>query len=868
MNSGPVDHSKHPADPAAPPRSVWLRLARLGISIVILWGLWLFYPLVSIRIAAARVASFYEAVIDPGTGQITGIGPHAGNDFNKVRAWEERLESQELSRLLAILPSRDPIGVVVVSRAIDRQLRLGRPEGWAGTRKPAQPLDSEAVEQILHLLEQELPPPATESLLLILNALPPDSTPFHDSLMKATEHREPLVREFSVRILESRELDSDETWTLIERFARDADSRVRSRLVNSLTTMIRAQRSSLPSAAVGRVLSRSAAPATTGSGTQTQSGAVASPASIGAATASNEAIMNPPRIQRLLLAALQDDSQTVRSAAIQAIDILDLESDEVTQAVVKCWSGASDDSRWSLFNTLMDRLTSGQIRRLPLRLADAMVEYPPASTVGRRRDFLDKIVRLPDIPVARQWQLIEAELVSSEMDNRAQELRNALFSSVNLEPYVTVSAGMIAPMDWKQFRERFRPSALEAKPRLLEWATEAIRSDEEKTVLSGASLLAEIAPEEADRLTPLLSHSSVNVRAAVLRSLVPTPDQLPRLWELLKDQNLRAYAGNALIRYPGPMSAAEIDLLCTEYHQGRLYISPEEFFRRLERETSLRTTFIQFLSECLNSEHPHVRNDVVQALRKRKEDVHEVWPHLVEGIRAGRLGSSAAALVIEAGEPIDDPETARRLLHLILDSYWNYAPNAHDPADCRELLPKLTKLCATEFTSTDFVDVVADLLRATNEESQRAAIAKRYSDLPIDATAALPRLGELLKDERWEVLQGVEFLLAAWGTKATPAAGLLIERLNDSEAHVRIAAAQALGAIGPDAGPATAAALAQAAKTDKLSAVQVTAIEALAKMKQHIKANRATLDSLAKHSDPMVRRAATKILNRLAAEGE
>src|SRR5688572_23356113 len=103
MKSGPVDHAKHPADDVAPPRSVWLRAVRLAISLVILWCLWLLYPIVSIRICAARVASFYEPVVDSGTGMVTNYVRRPSLDPNRVRGWEEALEGQPTPRLLALL---------------------------------------------------------------------------------------------------------------------------------------------------------------------------------------------------------------------------------------------------------------------------------------------------------------------------------------------------------------------------------------------------------------------------------------------------------------------------------------------------------------------------------------------------------------------------------------------------------------------------------------------------------------------------------------------------------------------------------------------------------------------------------------------
>src|SRR5258708_718209 len=136
MNSGPVDRPKRPADPSVPPRSAWLRILRIAISLVILWCLWLIYPLASIRICAARIAASYEPEIDPGNGKIKNYVQRRAADSYKIRAWEEDLENQPIPRLLALLPSREPLGIWVISRAIERQLREGRLVGWPGKREP------------------------------------------------------------------------------------------------------------------------------------------------------------------------------------------------------------------------------------------------------------------------------------------------------------------------------------------------------------------------------------------------------------------------------------------------------------------------------------------------------------------------------------------------------------------------------------------------------------------------------------------------------------------------------------------------------------------------------------------------------------
>ena len=104
------------------------------------------------------------------------------------------------------------------------------------------------------------------------------------------------------------------------------------------------------------------------------------------------------------------------------------------------------------------------------------------------------------------------------------------------------------------------------------------------------------------------------------------------------------------------------------------------------------------------------------------------------------------------------------------------------------------------------------------------------------------------------------------GSRAKPATRLLIERLGDTELRVRIAAAEALGAIGPDAGPEAATALAKMAKQDALPGGQMHAINALGKMGPHMHAHLGTLEELSKRGDFMVRDAAAKVLSRQKAK--
>jgi HEAT repeat protein len=398
-----------------------------------------------------------------------------------------------------------------------------------------------------------------------------------------------------------------------------------------------------------------------------------------------------------------------------------------------------------------------------------------------------------------------------------------------------------------------------------------LAKDDEATALSGVNLLAAAAPEQPDWLTPALSHPRSTVRYRALQSLVPSEQQLPRLLELLRDQdsNLCGYAALALSKYKGPLSAEQIDYIVSAVRRDVSDWTRQPVFKLLEDRRPDGPHLRQMILDGLNSDSFQAREWAVQTLRTRGADATELYSTLMEGIRAGRLDGDAAVLVIEAGRPIESLDDARLMIQLLYDAS---SPPGPGPIDKSQLLRQLIRLCPTELPSSVVLDALAESLGAVetialnvNAETRKAT-ARLLSEIANDPTAALPRLRELLKHPRWETRQGAVFALEAWGPRAKSAAGMLIERLTDPEIRVRMAAADALGAIGPDAGPEAAAALAKMAKHDALPGGQMHAVNALGKMGPHLQAHLGTLEELSKRSDRMVRDAAARVLSRQKAQ--
>jgi hypothetical protein len=271
-------------------------------------------------------------------------------------------------------------------------------------------------------------------------------------------------------------------------------------------------------------------------------------------------------------------------------------------------------------------------------------------------NLLFKFLALPNMPGDAQWNFIKGLLMSDEKSFSA-DMRDALFLPVPREQYRNSHV-----TDWQQFRERFRPLSMSSQEELAQWANGAIQSDNENKVLAGAGLLAAIAPDDADRLTALLTHESKRVRLTVLESLRPTCDQIPWLLELLNDGDagIHRAAVLAMGQFDGQFAQKQIDQIITSFHAEQSSWNVEAWIHLFKKFSPGTIDGEQLIADSLIGA-PGARAWALQEIERRNETAK--WSlRLLDGIRAGRLGPEAAILVIEAGQPIDSPEDATRML--------------------------------------------------------------------------------------------------------------------------------------------------------------------------------------------------------------
>ncbi len=298
MNAGPNDQARHPADPPEPPRSVWLRVFRAAIVVVVFWFLWLLYPIVWVRLCASRVESFYELQpAMPNSNERFISRPTA--DTSSRQQWEENLGKQPISRLLSMLSTEDSKRVWVVSVAIEQQLRQGKLVGWPGKRDPVPPLDLAATQVILAAADQDLAQPAIESLLRLLELAIRNQPQNKELLLRATENRQPMIRCFGIRVLEILGLDSEAAVELVHRLARDSDPTVRERLCGYLVSAIRSR----------------------------------GPQSI------------PESMHTVLRSAFEDENSGVQMKAMESIEFLDLEADATITLLARLLNESDDRVR-------------------------------------------------------------------------------------------------------------------------------------------------------------------------------------------------------------------------------------------------------------------------------------------------------------------------------------------------------------------------------------------------------------------------------------------------------------------------------------------------------------------------------------------
>src|SRR2546426_11960016 len=110
MNSGPVEPVQRFDASAGRWRRIGLRAIRSAILLIVVYCIWLIYPIAKIRLCLNRVESKYEPVFNPITGELDRIDRRGSGQLDTRRmAWEEDLANQPLPRLLDLLPSNDPV---------------------------------------------------------------------------------------------------------------------------------------------------------------------------------------------------------------------------------------------------------------------------------------------------------------------------------------------------------------------------------------------------------------------------------------------------------------------------------------------------------------------------------------------------------------------------------------------------------------------------------------------------------------------------------------------------------------------------------------------------------------------------------------
>jgi HEAT repeat protein len=734
-----------------------------------------------------------------------------------------------MSRLLELLSSSEPVRAWVVAEAIETQIKKGRSVGWFGgwpeKREPVI-LDAHSVDFILDVVDLELLQGATEQPLwrildLLEHRAADDSTDYRAVLLKATQRQHRQARCFGMQILKSMDLASEESLELVRRLGRDPEHVVRKKLFELLDSVLRRENAHVPG-----------------------------------------------EYRHILLALIAEGTSELRAGAMTTLDYLDLDAAETRQVVCSLLADPDAHVRSNAVRGIIDALNSGRIAAVPHSYAEplcaAVLEDHP-NQPAYLRNLAGNVLAIQSLPVDAQWRLIERLLMSAEFEFSA-DLRDALFLPNEPAHYRSLTYQLIqggspryADFDWKLLRERFRPLVVSSRAKFMDWATEAIRSDDEITILAGAGLLARVAPDEPDRLTALISHGSHRVRTTVLRSLYPSREQVPLLLEQLNEEEpgTRGAAASALVRYDGSFTPEQIEQTMKAFLAEKSPWNFEEWFNLIQKQTPGTLDFDQLITESLIGSKD-ARLWAIRQIQMRTGEIAKWLPYLLDGIRAGRLGYDAVLLVIDAGQPIESADDAARMIESIPIGS-RVSLRGGGTCDSWEYLTRLIKLCPAEVVQTALLDGLTEWLKSPNETA-RHAVAARVADLPVEHEAIVATIVDLLSDDRGEVRQAAALTLATLGPSAKAATDRLVKQLADSEARVRMAAAAALGAIGPDAGPEAATALATMAKHDKQPGAQMAAVEAIGRMGPHLQPWIATIDELSKKSDRLVRDAATKVL--------
>jgi hypothetical protein len=320
----------------------------------------------------------------------------------------------------------------------------------------------------------------------------------------ALDHPEPLVRANMAGRLWSLGLDAQATRTYVSKLARDADAEVREVILQSIA------------------------------------GRVHWPA----------AEDDDREYLRLIDEASSDADRRLRAIAAGSLAHRDLDSDEVFEQAKRLLADPEQNVRDAAVRSLMEpRAVSGpspspdsygaSLAAMPPQPQDGLPggsrpRMPPPPRINkdlparyaelllelRSEKVQTYLIRTSSLDASRLWAMIEHELKRPTDVTKERRMRLLFLCLLSDEP---INPGYRYELDQSEeaeLRDRIRPEAEVARRRLVAWANEAVRSEDEAMALSGAEVLEATAKNDPDQLTPLLDHPSKQVQLSALRKLV------------------------------------------------------------------------------------------------------------------------------------------------------------------------------------------------------------------------------------------------------------------------------------------------------------------------------------------------------------
>jgi HEAT repeat protein len=846
--------------------SSWGWLGRVALLLIALACLGLVYPFVRLQICLSRVAASYELVLAPPEGRPPGIGTsqlplqpieqfrlRPGVDVDSFRMWQEELANQPVSRLLGLLGSKDPVTVWVGAVAIDTQLTQGRLRGWPGKRQAVPPLDDVALDRILASLERDLPEPVVESLTVLLLRVRGEEAA-RRVFLRAIASRHVMVRAGMSRYHQFLDPRSTTDRELLNRWCRDPSPEVRVAILTALDRSL--------------------------------------------------AAVPPDRQARYLEwidAAARDGDSRVRQVAARALAHRDLNHDATFERAAELLQDPQTrlDALMAIAGRSASPLLDGPRTRspgdLPARYVEFLFQLSNDPEPQWRKAVQGCLLANATLPAEQLWPMVEEQLKQPAAG------RSPLVALFDPQPPDSSDAGPGA-IDLGKLYSKLHGAALEARPRLIAWASDAVRGEDEARATQATWLLRSVAPEQPEWLYPALSHRSGRVRTEALRDIEATDAVLPRIIELVRsdDPATSAAAISALKRYRGVLAERWQELL---FGLLRAPIGPaarQGVFDVLKAGGAGESDLRQVLTAWLLDDE--MKGTALWKVRQYDWSA-ALRPQLIAGLREGRLGSEAATLLVEAGEPFEAAD-ARLLMAVLVkaipppraklgaaapaggltpaspglappvppEANFGRAPIMAAPAGSLSplarrvaLVRKLIELSPPDAVAGPLQEGLLSNLRQADADARQAS-AELLAETTASAEGIAGELTHLLNDKSSEARLGGLEAISALGARARQASGAVITRLVDSETRVRVAATDALAAIGPAGGAPAAAALIRSAKQDRSTAVRVSALAALGRLGPLAKPWRSALQELMDDRDAMVRNQTRHVLNELARD--